>query len=94
MPKKFAAPLPVEEEFFTSLVNKPESVAYGTADVSEALQKGIVAKLLVSSEREGTAGFISEANCRGVPVEMVSSDTEEGFQIKNALGGIAAILKR
>lgn len=94
MSKKYSAPLPVEAEFFNTLVNGPESVAYGIEDVREAISRGIVAKLLVSAEREGVAGFVSEANCRGIPVELVTSETEEGYQIKNALGGIAAILKR
>lgn len=92
MPKKLDAP--VEEQFFKALVNEPESVEYGLDGVAEAMRKGLVAKLLVSSERKGVEGFVSEAKQRGIPVEFVSSDTEEGLQIKKALGGIAAMLKR
>ncbi|MBA5942581.1 MAG: peptide chain release factor 1 [Methanophagales archaeon] len=83
---------------FIELVANSESmsmVAYGKKEVRAKLEMGAVDTLLISEELE--AGFVHElvekAAMIGSGVEFISTEFEEGAQLKRAFGGVAAILR-
>ena len=81
-------------DFFEKLAKEPGKVSYGEAEVLENLKVGAVDKLLISESFDDakTEQFEEEAQKVGSTVEIISTETEEGMQLKN-LGEVAAILR-
>ncbi len=87
------------QRFFDELPKPHGLVTYGLNEVMNALKAGSVEMLIVSEEIDAITGktdFIEELEEEvknyGTTIEIVSSDTREGFQFKE-LGGIGAILR-
>ncbi|NAS88358.1 peptide chain release factor 1 [ANME-1 cluster archaeon AG-394-G21] len=77
------------------LVNKDSLVAYGEREVRRKLEHGAVDTLLVSEEldKELVHELVEMAEVIGSEVELISTEFEEGAQLKRAFGGVAAILR-
>ncbi len=83
------------QRFLREVVKDNGLAAYGEGEVNKLLQMGAVEVLLISDtiESESTLDTLVElAESTGARVEVISSETEEGQQLK-AFGGIAAILR-
>ncbi len=82
------------EKFLDNLAKKPGKVSYGEAEVLENLKMGAVDTLLISESFDDikTEQFEEEALKVGSKVEIISTETEEGVQLKN-LGKVAAVLR-
>ncbi len=80
--------------FFEHLAKKPGMVNYGESQVMENLKMGVVDTLLLSEtlEEEKIDAFEEEAKKTGTIVEIISTETREGAQLKD-LGKVAAILR-
>ena len=80
--------------FFELLAKKPGMVNYGEKQVMENLQMGVVEILLLSEtlEDEKIEEYEAEAKKTGSQVEIISTETREGAQLKD-LGRVAAILR-
>lgn len=80
--------------FFEFLAKKPGMVDYGEAQVMKNLQMGVVDILLLSEvlEEEKINAFEEEAKKTGSRVEIISTETREGAQLRD-LGKVAAILR-
>lgn len=81
---------------FMKLVANTESlVAYGEQAVRKKLELGAVETLLISEELEPelVRELVAKAELTGTNVEFISTDFEEGAQLKRAFGGVAAILR-
>ena len=80
--------------FFDLLAKKPGMVAYGEDEVMELLKEGFVDVVLISEVVPGEVvdRFEAEAVKVGSKVEIISTETREGVQLKE-MGGIAAILR-
>jgi len=81
-------------KFFDLLAKKPGMTAYGKDACMQALKMGVVDIMLISEiiDDEVVDSFIEEAEKLGSNVEMISTETREGSQLKD-LGGFAAILR-
>ena len=82
------------DRFMKQLV-KEGNVAYGKADVENALTAGAV-EILMLSEKIGEElmdKLFDAAQSSGTRVEIISDNFEEGAQLLNTFGGIAAILR-
>ncbi len=76
------------------LAKNPEKVAYGKEEVEKALEYGAVETLLISEDidEETTEELEKRADATGAEVELISTDTNEGKQIKE-ITGIVALLR-
>ncbi len=81
--------------FMKLLVNNEAMVAYGEKEVRRKLEMGAVDTLLVSEEldTEFVHDLVEKAEEIGSDVELISTEFEEGAQLKRAFGGVAAILR-
>jgi peptide chain release factor subunit 1 len=77
------------------LVNNDTLVAYGEREVRRKLEHGAVDTLLVSEEldKELVHELVDMAEVIGSEVELISTEFEDGAQLKRAFGGVAAILR-
>ncbi len=84
----------VVQKFLELLAKNPGKVAYGLKEVKKALEIGAVETLLLSDSLEDdvTEQLEDIAENMGTGIEMISTETKEGNQLKD-LGGIAAILR-
>lgn len=80
--------------FFELLKTNPGKVAYGKQDVMEKLKIGAVETVLVSEtlSDEEIDEIEKEAEPLGSEVEIISTETREGVQLRD-IGKIAAILR-
>lgn len=80
--------------FFNFLAKKPEMVTYGKDQTMKALKMGAVDTLLVSEslDEEMIEEFEEEAEKVGSEVQIISTETREGVQLRD-IGKIAAILR-
>ncbi|MBW2985060.1 peptide chain release factor aRF-1 [Candidatus Woesearchaeota archaeon] len=80
--------------FFEKLAKDPGMVTYGEKEVQNALKKGAVNTLLVSEslDDEKIDELEETAKNLGSKLEIISTETREGIQLKH-LGKIAAILR-
>jgi peptide chain release factor subunit 1 len=81
---------------FMKLLAKDERmVAYGEEEVRKKLEIGAVDALLFSEEldTELMHELVEKAEEIGADVEVISTDFEEGAQLKRAFGGVAALLR-
>jgi len=81
-------------KFFNYLAKKPRMVTYGKDDCMKFLKMGVVDILLISDKAsdEIIDEFMAEAEKMGSTVEIISTETREGNQLKD-IGGYAAILR-
>ncbi len=81
-------------KFFDLLAKKPNIVSYGEAHVMELLKMSIVEVLLLSEELddEKLEQFEEKANKVGTEVNIISTETREGVQLRE-IGMVAAILR-
>ena len=81
-------------EFFNRLSKDSGIVSYGEKEVMNSLKMGAVDKLLLSESLadKQVENFEEEAQKQGTTVEMISTETGEGKQLKD-LGKVAAILR-
>jgi len=84
----------IVQKFLELLAKNPGKVAYGLKEVKKALEIGAVETLLLSDSLEDDVMEQLEdiAENMGTGIEMISTETKEGAQLKD-LGGIAAILR-
>ncbi|MBW2991560.1 peptide chain release factor aRF-1 [Candidatus Woesearchaeota archaeon] len=82
------------QKFFSLLATKPEMVSYGEKQVKECLSMGAVDTLILSETLNDHMldEFDENAKKVGTEIEIISTETREGVQLKE-LGGIAAILR-
>ena len=82
------------EQFLQTLAKKPNKASYGKDEVLRAIQLGAVDILLLSEsmDEKTIEMFTQEAEKMKSTVEIISTETPEGMQLKE-LGGIAAILR-
>jgi peptide chain release factor subunit 1 len=80
--------------FFEHLAKKPGMVNYGVDHVMENLKMGVVDILLISDtlDEDKIEEMEAEAQKTGTKVEIISTETREGAQLKD-LGKVAAILR-
>jgi len=81
-------------KFFELLSKKPGMAAYGEKDCMEKLKAGAVETLLISESLDDKKidEFEEEAKNVSSEVKIISTETREGFQLKE-MGGLAAILR-
>jgi len=84
----------IMEKFFNLLSTKPNKVSYGEEQVKEHLNMGAVDVLLLSEEVDDQTSeeFENKAEELGTNVEIISTETREGVQLRD-IGKIAAILR-
>ena len=84
----------IMQKFFDLLAKKPNMVSYGEKEVMEALKIGIVETLLLSEKLDDKKieKFEEQANKVGSDVNIISTETREGVQLKE-FGKVAAILR-
>jgi peptide chain release factor subunit 1 len=82
------------ERFMKQLV-KDGNVVYGKDDVENAVLVGAVDVLMLSEKIDDKVmdKLYNEAEVSGTTVELISDNFEEGFQLLNTFGGIAALLR-
>jgi len=80
--------------FFDFLAKKPGMVSYGEEEVMQNLKIGAVDILLISEalDEKKTEELEKEAEKMGTKVEIISTETREGVQLRD-LGKVAAILR-
>ena len=80
--------------FLEMLAKQPEKTAYGLAEVKIALERGAVDLLIISESMDTkTAEELEKLGEEsGAKTEFISTETNEGMQLKN-LGGVGAILR-
>lgn len=81
-------------KFFNLLAKHPGKVNYGEKDVMDNLKMGIIETLLISEDLEDQKieNFEKEAKKVNSKVEIISTETREGVQLRD-LGKVAAILR-
>ncbi len=81
-------------KFFDFLSKNDKMVSYGHDDVLKKLQMSAVETLLLSESLDDSiiTQFEQEAAKYGTAVQIISTETREGIQLKE-FGGIAAILR-
>jgi peptide chain release factor subunit 1 len=84
----------VMQKFFNLLATKQEMVSYGEKHVKECVAMGAVDVLLLSETLSEALldEFDAEAKKFGTNIEVISTETREGVQLRE-MGGIAAILR-
>jgi len=84
----------IMQKFFNMLAKDPDKVTYGMAEVKKALELGAVETLLLSEDLDDNLieSLEEQAEKVGSEVEIISTETREGGQLKD-LTGIAAILR-
>ncbi|KYK25440.1 hypothetical protein AYK26_06240 [Euryarchaeota archaeon SM23-78] len=84
----------VMQKFFNLLATKPETVSYGEKQVKECVVMGAVDTLLLSETLSDKLldEFDDEAKKVSTEIEVISTETREGVQLKE-MGGVAAILR-
>ncbi|MBD3202710.1 peptide chain release factor 1 [Candidatus Woesearchaeota archaeon] len=84
----------IMRQFFEHLSTNPGMVAYGKKETEKCLKIGAVETLLLSEELDDEAieNFEKEAENYSSKVEIISTETREGVQLKD-MGKIAAILR-
>lgn len=84
----------VLNRFFETLGKEPGKVVYGEKETIKALNNGVVEVLILTDEIEDNLAEKLEelASKYGSETEIVSTETQEGQQLKH-LGGIGAILR-
>ena len=84
----------IMKKFFGKLSTNPNEVAYGEAQVRKVLEMGAVEILLLSEEVDDNKieEFETIAEQFGTKVEIISTETREGVQLKE-MGMFAAILR-
>jgi len=82
------------QKFFNLLATKPEMVSYGEKHVKECVMMGAVDALLLSEavDEKLMDELDNETKKYGTNIEVISTETREGVQLKE-MGGIAAILR-
>lgn len=82
------------QRFFDLLAKKPGMVNYGEQHCMENLKMGVVDTVLISEtlEEEKIDALEEEAKKTGTKVEIISTETREGAQLRD-LGKVAAILR-
>ena len=80
--------------FFETLSTKPRMASYGVEDVMKNLQLGAVDILLLSDglDDEKIEEFENQAKKVGTEVNIISTETSEGVQLRD-MGKVAAILR-
>jgi peptide chain release factor subunit 1 len=84
----------VMQKFFELLSTKPKQVAYGKEQVNKALDLGAVDVVLLSEDVDDSEieMFEEKAENFSSKVEIISTDTREGVQLRD-MGKYAAILR-
>jgi len=84
----------IMNQFFEFLARDPGKVAYGLAQVKQAIEYGAVETLLLSEDLDDkTMEELEElAEKRDTHLKIISTETREGTQLKE-MGKIAAILR-
>ncbi|MBW2984139.1 peptide chain release factor aRF-1 [Candidatus Woesearchaeota archaeon] len=92
--EEIAAEKKIMAKFFDILSKKPGMVSYGEQEVMKNLKLGAVDTLLLSEdlEDEKIEEFEKEANVVGTTVNIISTETREGVQLRD-IGKVAAILR-
>lgn len=82
------------DRFFTSLAREPKKVVYGKEKTLKALEMSAVDIIIISDDIDDDLidDIEEKALNYGTQVEVVSSETEQGNQLKQ-LGGIAGMLR-
>ncbi len=80
--------------FFERLAKEQSKVAYGEAQVMKAIKMGAADIVLISEtvSDDKIEEFEKEAEPLGTTIEIISTETREGAQLKD-LGGFAALLR-
>ena len=80
--------------FLEMLAKQPEKTAYGLVEVKNALEKRAVDTLIISESMDTKTPEELEklGEESGAKTEFISTETNEGMQLKN-LGGVGAILR-
>ncbi len=83
------------DEFLRRLSTDDSHATYGPDNVDRALQYGAVDTLLLSETLDGELidDLSERAENKGGDVELISNSFEEGEQLDNVFGGIAALLR-
>ena len=81
-------------KFFETLATKEKMVAYGVDDVMKKVKLGAVDTILVSEEldEKKIEEFENEAKLVGTKVQIISTETSEGVQLRE-MGKVAAMLR-
>ena len=81
-------------KFFDLLAKNPGMASYGEKEVMQNLKNGVVDTLLLSDDLEDDKieKFEEESKLVGTKVELISTETREGVQLKE-IGKVAAILR-
>lgn len=84
----------IMQQFFTYLAKNMAKVSYGRDQVMRLLKMGVVETLLLSDNLDEAAieEFEKIAGEMGSAVELISTETREGVQLRD-LGKVAAILR-
>ncbi|TKJ17079.1 peptide chain release factor 1 [Candidatus Woesearchaeota archaeon B3_Woes] len=84
----------IMQRFLDLLAKKPNIISYGEKEVMEFLKTGVVEIILLSEKLDDKKieEFEEEANKVGTEVNIISTETREGVQLKE-LGKVAAILR-
>lgn len=84
----------IMQRFLELLATRPNMVGYGKKEVERLLKMGVVDTLLISEELDENerSEMQNTAETLGTKVEIISTETREGVQLKN-LGKVAAILR-
>jgi peptide chain release factor subunit 1 len=81
------------QKFFGLLATKPELVSYGEKQVMDCLNMGAVDTILLSETKSDTLEKLEEEAAKfGTNIEVISTETREGVQLRD-IGGYAAILR-
>ncbi|MEK6813061.1 MAG: peptide chain release factor aRF-1, partial [Nanoarchaeota archaeon] len=82
------------ERFLMTLAKDPKKASYGKEEVHEALNLGAVELLLLSEDLDEFVleGLMDEAEGHGTKVQIISTQSREGQQLRD-MGGVAAILR-
>jgi peptide chain release factor subunit 1 len=84
----------IMQKFFDKLAKNAREVAYGEVQVRKALEQGMVDVLLLSEDLDDNKieEFERTAEQYGSKVELISTETREGVQLRE-MGKFAAILR-
>ncbi|MBN2422628.1 helix-turn-helix domain-containing protein [Candidatus Woesearchaeota archaeon] len=84
----------IMQKFFNLLSTKPKMVSYGLSETKKCLEMGAVDTLLLSEELDENTieQFEKTANELGSNVEIISTETREGVQLRD-MGKVAAVLR-
>ncbi|MBN1275803.1 helix-turn-helix domain-containing protein [Candidatus Woesearchaeota archaeon] len=84
----------IMQRFFNKLAKEPDSASYGLEATRKAMELGAVDVLLLSEELDDKTEEELEQKAEqfGSSVEIISTDTREGAQLRD-LGKVAAILR-